>query len=91
MRFLSHDHTTDHTRALEERLACLEKKLELMQQQLNQLIIANKKLSRDMKFFELMLLEEYHLLIQLLGRDQGDLSIHSISDSPVSRKSQNSE
>ncbi|SEM69487.1 DUF5320 domain-containing protein [Lihuaxuella thermophila] len=91
MRFLSHDPSAEDTRKLEERLACLEEKLELMQQQLKQLVIENKKLRRDMKFFELMLLEEYHLLIQLLGRDQGDLSIHSIRDSPASRQSPNSE
>lgn len=59
-------------------LTRLEKRLEQIQAQVNDLIRDNQKMKMDLKFFELMLLEEYHLLIQLIGKEQNKLYIQSV-------------
>jgi hypothetical protein len=65
--------------ALQARLIQLEKQVERMEEQIQLLVKRNQGLQEDMKFFELMLLEEYHLLIQLLGKEQHQLRIHSVN------------
>jgi chromosome segregation ATPase len=66
-------------KALQARLTQLEKQVELMEEQVQSLVKRNQSLQENMKFFELMLLEEYHLLIQLLGKEQHQLRIHSVN------------
>lgn len=56
---------------IEERVVRLEQKLKGQQAQL-------EKLKKDMKFYELLLLEEYHILLRLLGEDSLDIRIHQI-------------
>jgi len=53
---------------LTERIDKLEKLVESQQKQYETLLKENQKLKGDMKFFEMMLLEEYHLLLELLGK-----------------------
>lgn len=65
---------------LETRIAQLEKQLEGIQNNLQQLTKSTEKTNKEMKFFETMLLEEYHLLLQLLGKDQ-NIQIHQVADS----------
>lgn len=67
---------------IQNRMIHLEEKIEEVQQKLKRLADENKKIKQDLKFFELMLLEEYHLLLQLLGKDQGKywLNIHRVPD-----------
>ncbi|MBA4601481.1 hypothetical protein [Thermoactinomyces mirandus] len=60
------------------QLSRLEKRLEQIEAQVKDLLRENHKMKMDLKFFELMLLEEYHLLIQLLGREQNKLYIQSV-------------
>jgi chromosome segregation ATPase len=66
-------------KALQARLTQLEKQVGLMEEQIQLLVKRNQSLQEDMKFFELMLLEEYHLLVQLLGKEQHQLRIHSVN------------
>lgn len=82
MRFLINESTNSQSEQLQERVDRLEKQIEKVQQQLDQLVKENQTLKRDMRFFEFMLLEEYHLLIQLLGKDQNNLRIHQTNPSP---------
>lgn len=65
---------------LEDRMEHLEKQLEMIQSHLHRLTKSNENTQKDMKFFETMLLEEYHLLLQLLGKDQ-DIRIHQADHS----------
>lgn len=53
---------------LKERIDKLEKVIESQQKQYETLLKENHKLKGDMKFFEIMLLEEYQLLLELLGK-----------------------
>jgi hypothetical protein len=71
-----------HPETLDTRLSRLEERIEQMQKHLEQLIIENQKMKQDFKFFELMLLEEYQLLIHLLGKDQNRLFIQSVGIRP---------
>jgi predicted nuclease with TOPRIM domain len=64
---------------VQERLTQIEKQVEHIQEQMQQLAKRNQNLQEDMKFFELMLIEEYHLLIQLLGNESHQLRVHSVS------------
>lgn len=66
---------------LETRIVQLEKQLDAIQSNLQQLTKSNENTQKDMRFFETMLLEEYHLLLQLLGKDQ-NIRIHQLEDSP---------
>lgn len=66
------------TECLDSRLSRLEEQMEKVQSQLEQLIRENQKIKQDFKFFELMLLEEYQLLVHLLKKDQNHLFIQSI-------------
>lgn len=53
---------------LKERIEKLEKLIE-SQQKLHEILLKeNRKLKGDMKFFEMLLLEEYQLLLELLGK-----------------------
>lgn len=67
---------------IQDRMIHLEGKIEEVQQKLKRLTDENKKIKQDLKFFEMMLLEEYHLLLQLLGKDQGGywMNIHCIQN-----------
>ncbi len=62
------------------QLSQLEKRLEQIQAQVRDLLRENHKMKMDLKFFELMLLEEYQLLIQLIGKEQNKLYIQSVCD-----------
>ncbi|MDN4595361.1 hypothetical protein [Polycladomyces subterraneus] len=53
---------------LTERIDQLEKVIESQQKQYETLLKENRKLKGDMKFFETLLLEEYKLLLELLGK-----------------------
>jgi hypothetical protein len=53
---------------LTERIDKLEKMIESQQKQYETLLKENRKLKGDMKFFEMLLLEEYQLLLKLLGK-----------------------
>lgn len=55
---------------LKGRVRQLEKLTEVQQAEL-------EKVKKDLKFYELMLLEQYHLLLRLLGEDQQKVKIHS--------------
>lgn len=56
---------------LEERLAWCEQRLAACQQE-------NEKLKKDMRFFEAMLLEEYHLLLELLEKNKTEIRLHHL-------------
>lgn len=56
---------------IEEKVVQLEQKLKGQQVQL-------EEMKKDMKFYELMLLEEYHILLKLLGEDPQNIRIHRI-------------
>ncbi|MFD1427344.1 hypothetical protein JOD24_002329 [Kroppenstedtia sanguinis] len=61
---------------LRERIKQLEQKLDTNQTQLGELIKENRRMREEMKFFEVMLLEEYQLLISLLEKKQNNARIH---------------
>ena len=63
--------------SVDQQLSSLENRLEQIQAQVKDLLRENHKMKTDLKFFELMLLEEYHLLIQLLNREQNKVYIQS--------------
>lgn len=65
------------SRSIDQQLSSLENRLEQIQAQVKDLLRENHKMKTDLKFFELMLLEEYHLLIQLLNREQNKVYIQS--------------
>jgi cell division septum initiation protein DivIVA len=75
--------------SLDQQLSDLENRLEQIQAQVKDLLRENHKLKTDLKFFELMLLEEYHLLIQLLNRDQNKIYIQSAHGQ--TKRNENSE
>jgi TolA-binding protein len=78
VRQLSQDRTAP-SRSLNERLEELEKKLSTVQGLMARLVEENRKIREDLKFYEVMLLEEYHMLIQLLEREKWPLKIQSTS------------
>jgi predicted nucleic acid-binding Zn-ribbon protein len=53
---------------LKERIDKLETLIESQQKQYETLLKENQKLKGDMKFFEMLLLEEYQLLLKILGK-----------------------
>jgi septal ring factor EnvC (AmiA/AmiB activator) len=63
---------------LQQRLRQLEEKLDWCEEQLKLCHQENKKLKKDMRFFETMLLEEYHLLLQLLEKDKTGIRLHHL-------------
>ncbi|MFC4077039.1 hypothetical protein [Salinithrix halophila] len=54
--------------ALKEKIRQLENTIQEGQTQLGDLLRENRKLRQEMKFFELMLLEEYNLLVSLMNK-----------------------
>lgn len=56
---------------LQDHINRLEKRVKSQQ-----LEIVNLK--KDLRFYEMMLLEEYHLLLRLLGEDQPKARIHRL-------------
>lgn len=61
---------------LRERIKQLEQKLDTNQTQLRELIKENRRMREEMRFFEIMLLEEYQLLISLLEKKQSHARLH---------------
>lgn len=56
----------------------IEDKIDRLEQTLRGQREQIEKMKKDMKFYELMLLEEYHLLLKLLGEDPKNIRIHQI-------------
>lgn len=63
---------------LQKRLFEIEKKLAYYEQELGMYKKEQTKLKKEMRFFESMLLEEYHLLLQLLEKDKTGIRLHHI-------------
>lgn len=63
---------------LQERIRHLEEKLESNQEQMKDLIKENRRMREEMRFFEMMLLEEYHLLISLLDQKQSKARLQGL-------------
>lgn len=59
------------------RLHRLESQVENLRKQVQSLNAENQKLRKECRFFELMLLEQYQILIQLMGRNRSRLRLHS--------------
>lgn len=68
-------HTKDSL--MKVRVHRLESQVESLRKQVQSLTAENQKLRKDSRFFELMLLEQYQILIQLMGRNPSRLRIHS--------------
>lgn len=68
----------DANKEIANRLVQLEAELILVREKMDSVVKENKKMKEDLRFFELMLMEEYHMLLQLLGQDHYPLRIHSI-------------
>lgn len=85
MRLLPNRYEGWTSKEVQNRMLHLEGKIEEVQRKLQRLSDENKKMKQDLKFFEMLLLEEYHLLLQLLGKDQGGywMKIHCISNQSV--------
>jgi RsfA family transcription factor len=64
--------------AIRERIDQLEDLLRSRQKQVEQLVKENKKLKEEMKFFELMLVEQYRILVNLLNKKDRDVRIHHL-------------
>jgi chromosome segregation ATPase len=63
---------------LQERLEVLEAKLAAYEEEIGQCRSEQTKLKKEMHFFEMMLLEEYHLLLQLLEKEKTGIRLHHI-------------
>lgn len=61
-----------------KRIEKLEASFEASQNQVKKLRNENQKLRGEMKFFELLLIEKYHLLFSLLGEKHPHGRIHGI-------------
>ncbi|SDX50861.1 Myb-like DNA-binding domain-containing protein [Marininema mesophilum] len=59
-----------------ERVQRLEDRIQASQVHIEQLLKENRKLREEMKFFEMLLLEEYQLLVKLLDRKKPKAKIH---------------
>lgn len=55
----------------------IEQRVGLVQSEIKRLTKSQEKMKEDLRFFELMLLEEYHMLLQIMDRQQGTLRIHA--------------
>jgi len=75
---LNNRSSNDNTKDKENRIAEIEKRLEELEGKLKILAENNTLLKKDLKFFELLLLEEYNLLLKLLGKDESSLFIHGL-------------
>ncbi|RAL25632.1 hypothetical protein [Thermoflavimicrobium daqui] len=67
---------TNQESRLSDQIERLEQKLNRYQAQIEKIAQENQKLKKNMRFFEMMLIEEYHLLIRLLGKEKENLRIH---------------
>lgn len=63
---------------LQKRLLEIEEKLAYYEHELGMYKKEQTKLKKEMRFFESMLLEEYHLLLQLLEKDKTGIRLHHI-------------
>ncbi|WP_028778135.1 hypothetical protein [Shimazuella kribbensis] len=63
---------------LQRRLLEIEEKLACYEQEMSMYKSEQTKLKKEMRFFESMLLEEYHLLLQLLEKDKTGIRLHNI-------------
>ncbi|TCS95081.1 hypothetical protein EDD58_103507 [Hazenella coriacea] len=63
---------------LKVRVQRLESQVASLSKQIQSLTVENQKLRKDSRFFELMLLEQYQILIQLMGRNPSRLRVHSV-------------
>ncbi|PTX55171.1 Myb-like DNA-binding protein [Melghirimyces profundicolus] len=63
---------------LQERIRRLEEKLEANQNEMKKLMEENRKTREEMRFFEIMLLEEYRILISLLDKKNPKPRLHRL-------------
>jgi hypothetical protein len=63
---------------LQKRLLEIEEKLAYCEQELCKYKSEQTRMRKEMRFFESMLLEEYHLLLQLLEKDKTGIRLHHI-------------
>jgi hypothetical protein len=63
---------------LQKRLLALEAKLQAYEQEIGKYRSEQGKLKKEMHFFEMMLLEEYQLLLQLLDKDKTEIRLHHL-------------
>lgn len=63
---------------LQKRLLEIEEKLACYEQEIGSYKSEQTKLKKEMRFFESMLLEEYHLLLQLLEKDKTGIRLHHL-------------
>ncbi|MCH5583540.1 hypothetical protein MK805_00955 [Shimazuella sp. AN120528] len=63
---------------LQKRLLEIEEKLAYYEQEFGNYKDEQNKLKKEMRFFESMLLEEYHLLLQLLEKDKTGIRLHRL-------------
>lgn len=63
---------------LQKRLLEIEEKLAQYEQEISNNRREQNKLKSEMRFFESMLLEEYHLLLQLLEKDKTGIRLHHL-------------
>ncbi|MFC7441233.1 hypothetical protein [Laceyella putida] len=64
------------------RISQLEEQVEQMGHQMKRLLQENRKLKQDLRFFEVMLIEQYHMLLHMLGKDQNKCLIQSVAPYP---------
>jgi hypothetical protein len=64
------------------RISQLEEQVEQMGHQMKRLLQENRKLKQDLRFFEVMLIEQYHMLLHMLGKDQTKCLIQSVAPYP---------
>ncbi|MCS1350098.1 SANT/Myb-like DNA-binding domain-containing protein [Mechercharimyces sp. CAU 1602] len=62
----------------QSRIERLEKLIENNHEQMQQLADESKKLRKEMKFFEMMLIEEYNLLLKLIEPQNPSVRLQSI-------------
>jgi chromosome segregation ATPase len=63
---------------IQKRLVEIEEKLAMYEQEIGIYKKEQTKLKKEMRFFESMLLEEYHLLLQLLEKDKTGIRLHHL-------------
>jgi chromosome segregation ATPase len=63
---------------LQKRLLEIEEKLANYELEMRSYKSEHNKLKKEMRFFESMLLEEYHLLLQLLEKDKTGIRLHHL-------------
>jgi cell division protein FtsB len=61
-----------------EEIAALYARIAQLEQAVEQQRAEMEKLKKDVYYFEMMLLEEYHMLLRLLGAERQKVRLHSL-------------